>query len=51
MQKGEILQKKEGLTVVRLSGGPYDLGFQHGEMFKEEMHWFYSQAQKFFYEQ
>ncbi len=48
MPKGEILQKEEGLTIARVSGRPYDLGFQHGEMFKEEINWFYSRVQKFF---
>ncbi|MBT9167587.1 MAG: hypothetical protein DDT19_00925 [Syntrophomonadaceae bacterium] len=39
IQKGEILRKQEGLTIVRLRGSPYEMGYQHGEIFREEINW------------
>jgi hypothetical protein len=46
MQKGKILRKEEGLTVVKLEGKPYEIGCQHGEIFKEEIRWLCSNAKK-----
>jgi len=46
MQKGEILKKEEGLTIVRLKGNPYEIGYQHGKLFKKEISWFCDNAQK-----
>jgi len=46
MRKGEILKKEKGLTIVRLKGSSYEIGYQHGEIFREEINWLSSNAKK-----
>jgi predicted choloylglycine hydrolase len=46
MKKGKILEKEEGLTILRLEGSPYEMGYQHGEIFREEINLFSSNAKK-----
>lgn len=51
MKKGEILKKEEGLSIVRLRGSPYEIGYQHGRIFKEEINWLRASALKSLCEQ
>ena len=34
---GEIKRREEGITIVILKGSPYEIGFQHGSLLKDEI--------------
>jgi predicted choloylglycine hydrolase len=48
MKKGKILKKEEGLTVVRLEGSPYEMGYQHGKALRNEIKYFASNLKDLF---
>jgi len=48
MKKGKIVKKEEGLTVIRLEGSPYEMGYQHGKELKEEIKYLSSNLENLF---
>jgi len=48
MKKGKIVKKEEGLTILRLEGSPYEMGYQHGKELKEEIKYLSSNLKNLF---
>lgn len=50
IRQGEIFNK-DGLTVVKLRGSHYEMGFQHGKIFEKEIRRIQSSAKKIVYDE
>jgi len=51
MKKGKVIKNEKGLKIIELNGKPFEIGYQHGSLLKEEIRWFEKNARKILLQQ